>query len=60
MRQTAVAKRSTLIVGALLGAVAAATVTAKEELGHVHFQVSCTAEAQQKFHHAMALYHSFG
>jgi hypothetical protein len=52
-----------IIVGALLGAVTlvtAAAVTAKEELGQVDFKVSCTAEAQQKFHHAMALYHSFG
>jgi hypothetical protein len=51
------------IVGAVLGATAilaaASTATAKDELGQVQFQVSCTAEAQQKFHHAMALYHSF-
>jgi hypothetical protein len=61
MRHTAVAKRWAVIVGVFLGAVAAATtVTGKEELGQVQFQVSCTAEAQQKFHHAMALYHSFG
>lgn len=31
----------------------------KEQLGNVKFPVSCNAEAQQKFHRAMALYHSF-
>ena len=30
-----------------------------EKLGTVHFPVSCTAEAQQQFDRAMALYHSF-
>ena len=51
-----------LIVASLLGAVAivtASAVDAKDDLGQVHFKVSCTSEAQQKFHHAMALYHSF-
>jgi hypothetical protein len=48
--------------GRHLGAaiLTATTVGAKDELGQVQFQVSCTADAQQKFHHAMALYHSFG
>jgi hypothetical protein len=32
---------------------------APEQLGTVHFPVSCTAEAQQQFDRAMALYHSF-
>ena len=31
----------------------------KEQLGSVKFPVSCSAEAQKKFHHAMALFHSF-
>lgn len=31
----------------------------KEKLGSVEFEVSCAAAAQQKFHRAMALYHSF-
>jgi hypothetical protein len=51
-----------LIVASLLGAVAivtASAVDAKDDLGQVQFKVSCTSEAQQKFHHAMALYHSF-
>jgi hypothetical protein len=30
-----------------------------EKLGEVNFPVSCSAEAQQKFNRAMALYHSF-
>lgn len=30
-----------------------------EALGEVRFQTSCSAEAQQQFHRAMALYHSF-
>ncbi|HEY7519434.1 MAG TPA: hypothetical protein VIE36_14185 [Methylomirabilota bacterium] len=62
MRHTVVAKRLAGIVGGILGAVAVVTATTgmgKEELGHVDFKVSCTAAAQQKFSHAMALYHSF-
>ena len=31
----------------------------KEQLGTVQFPVSCSAQAQKKFHRAMALYHSF-
>jgi hypothetical protein len=63
MRHTAAAKRWAGIAALFLGAAAVVTATTamgKDELGHVHFRVSCTAEAQQKFHHAMALYHSFG
>jgi hypothetical protein len=30
-----------------------------DQLGQVHFPVSCAGEAQAKFHRAMALYHSF-
>jgi tetratricopeptide (TPR) repeat protein len=30
-----------------------------EKLGHVNFPVSCTAEAQKQFDHALALLHSF-
>jgi tetratricopeptide (TPR) repeat protein len=36
-----------------------ATATKAEELGQVNFPVSCSGEAQEKFHRAMALYHSF-
>src|SRR6187455_3290384 len=32
---------------------------AGERLGTVHFQTSCTPPAQEKFHHALALLHSF-
>ena len=31
----------------------------QEKLGQVSFSVSCSAEAQRRFHRAMALYHSF-
>src|SRR4029079_56455 len=33
--------------------------TRSDGLGDVHFSVSCSDEAQAKFHRAMALYHSF-
>ena len=36
-----------------------ATATKPEQLGDVNFPVSCSSEAQAKFHRAMALYHSF-
>ena len=48
-----------ILVAALLVATTVATGVAAQELGQVQFKVSCTAEAQQKFHRAMALYHSF-
>ena len=43
-------------VGRVMAQEKAAT---PEQLGTVHFPVSCTAEAQQQFDRAMALYHSF-
>ena len=46
-------------VGAVLQAGAQATATKVEQLGQVNFPVSCSGEAQAKFHRAMALYHSF-
>lgn len=51
-------------VSALAGAFLAASVLAhgesdKEQLGRVAFDVSCSEAARQKFHRAMALYHSF-
>jgi hypothetical protein len=46
-------------VGTALQAGAQATVTKPEQLGQVNFPVSCSSEAQAKFHRAMALYHSF-
>jgi tetratricopeptide (TPR) repeat protein len=33
--------------------------TRSDGLGDVHFSVTCTEAAQEKFHRAMALYHSF-
>ena len=50
---------SVLIAGVFSGAVLAQQAPEKEQLGDVRFPVSCSAEAQQKFHRAMALYHSF-
>jgi tetratricopeptide (TPR) repeat protein len=46
-------------VGTALQASAQTTATTPEQLGHVAFPVSCSGEAQAKFHRAMALYHSF-
>lgn len=37
----------------------AAPADGKEVLGEVRFEVSCSPEAQQRFHRAAALYHSF-
>jgi hypothetical protein len=52
------------IAGAIVGATFAAVShahdkTVKEQLGSVKFTVSCSPEAQKKFNHAMALFHSF-
>lgn len=46
-------------VGTILQAGAQATAPKPEQLGQVNFPVSCTSEAQAKFHRAMALYDSF-
>ena len=46
-------------IGTALQAGAPAAVTQSEQLGDVNFPVSCSGEAQAKFHRAMALYHSF-
>jgi tetratricopeptide (TPR) repeat protein len=43
----------------MLQAGVQAGVTKPDELGQVNFPVSCTSQAQAKFHRAMALYHSF-
>lgn len=50
---------SALIVGLLTACATDERVPGKEQLGDVRFEVSCSAEAQQKFRRAMALYHSF-
>jgi hypothetical protein len=48
------------LLGAALANPAFAQVkTTDGQLGSVRFQVSCSAAAQDKFHRAMALYHSF-
>jgi hypothetical protein len=59
MRHPLAPRLSVLIAGVFASAVLAAGTTGEEQLGQVYFKVSCTAEAQQKFHRAMALYHSF-
>jgi len=46
-------------VGIALQVGAQATPTKPDQLGQVNFPVSCSGEAQAKFHRAMALYHSF-
>jgi hypothetical protein len=46
-------------VGTAFQAGAHGEATTPEQLGHVTFPVSCSDEAQAKFHRAMALYHSF-
>ena len=43
---------------ALLGGVFA-TVAWAQDLGRVHFQTSCTPQAQQKFDGGLAMVHSF-
>ena len=48
-----------LFVGTVLQAGAHEGATSAGQLGDVHFSVSCSGEAQAKFHRAMALYHSF-
>jgi hypothetical protein len=48
-----------LSVGTLLQAGAQGAAAKREQLGQVNFPVSCSGEAQAKFHRAMALYHSF-
>ncbi len=48
-----------LIAGLLTACATGDSVPGKEQLGEVRFEVSCSAEAQQQFRRAMALYHSF-
>jgi tetratricopeptide (TPR) repeat protein len=40
-------------------ASAAATTTGAQEFGRVHFQTSCTPQAQEKFDRGLAMVHSF-
>lgn len=46
-------------LGTVLQGGAQATAPKIDRLGEVNFPVSCTGEAQAKFHRAMALYYSF-
>jgi tetratricopeptide (TPR) repeat protein len=46
-------------MGTVHQAGAQATAPKVDQLGQVHFPVSCAGEVQAKFHRAMALYHSF-
>ncbi len=59
MNPSAATILSALIAGLFAGSAIADQTGGKEQLGNVRFQVSCSAEAQQKFNRAMALYHSF-
>jgi tetratricopeptide (TPR) repeat protein len=59
MRRRMTAWIVVLAAGLLAGMTLTLGTAAQEQLGHVSFKVSCTAEAQQKFNRAMALYHSF-
>jgi hypothetical protein len=59
MRHSVATTLSASLVLLLIGAAFIGGTTAQEQLGQVHFKVSCTAEAQTKFNRAMALYHSF-
>ena len=45
--------------GPAFQAGAPTAATQSDQLGDVNFPVSCSGEAQAKFHRAMALYHSF-
>ena len=59
MKKWMASSMSVLIAGVFSSAVLAQHAPEQEQLGNVRFPVSCSAEAQQKFHRAMALYHSF-
>jgi tetratricopeptide (TPR) repeat protein len=48
-----------MCVGTALWAGAQGNVIKPEQLGQVNFPVSCSGEVTDKFHRAMALYHSF-
>ena len=48
-----------LLIGVVLQTGAHEGPTGAGQLGDVQFSVSCSDEAQAKFHRAMALYHSF-
>jgi Tetratricopeptide repeat len=58
-RYLAVVMALSLVAGTAFLAGAREGPTRSDGLGDVHFAVSCTDAAQAKFHHAMALYHSF-
>jgi tetratricopeptide (TPR) repeat protein len=60
MRHRGIAKLGLVMTAVLASAALATSMAAQEQLGQVQFKTSCTAEAQGKFHRAMALYHSFG
>jgi tetratricopeptide (TPR) repeat protein len=59
MRHMLWATVSVLVAGLLVSPVIAPGAAAQEQFGQVQFRVSCVPEAQPKFNHAMALYHSF-
>jgi tetratricopeptide (TPR) repeat protein len=59
MRHPMAETLSVLITSVFVSTALATCAAAQEQLGQVQFKVSCTAEVQQKFNRAMALYHSF-
>ena len=52
-------KTNSRMFAVTLLASAFATAAWAQELGQVHFQTSCTPQAQQKFDRALAMVHSF-
>jgi hypothetical protein len=52
-------KSNTIFFALAVLASAIATPTPAQELGRVHFETSCTAQAQEKFDRALAMVHSF-
>jgi tetratricopeptide (TPR) repeat protein len=59
MRHRVTARLGVLVTAVVASAALATGTMAQEQLGQVQFKTSCSADAQQKFHRAMALYHSF-
>lgn len=59
MNNCAVKTVASMLAATCAGLVSAHDKAVEEQLGNVKFQVSCSADAQTRFHRAMALYHSF-
>jgi hypothetical protein len=57
MRRNAMKANSRMLAVATL--ISVATTASAQELGRVHFQTSCTPQAQEKFDRGLAMVHSF-